>query len=138
MNENQLNKLKGRLLNVQTQLTGASILLEKCDPLVNSKIQQANKLVAEAFEMSKSIKPVEIPQPQSKKKKHKTREIITEVIIARNEPTTYNRLCRNYSEIRNRQNEVIERTCIIGMDMCYCSKKCAYATNNVCSTKVYK
>lgn len=29
MTENQLNKLKNRLLNIQTQLNGASIVLEK-------------------------------------------------------------------------------------------------------------
>lgn len=140
MNENQLNKLKGRLLNVQTQLSGASILLEKCDPLINSKIQQANKIVAEAFEMCKTIRTVEVSQAESKKKYKKRQQSFSylvphEVIIQRNEPPTYNRLCRNYSEIRNRNNEVIERTCVVGMDMCYCSKKCAYATNNVCSLK---
>lgn len=32
MTENQLNKLKGRLLNVQTQINGASILLSKNEP----------------------------------------------------------------------------------------------------------
>ena len=41
----------------------------------------------------------------------------------------------SYSEIRNRDNKVLERTCVVGMDMCYCSKKCAYATNNVCSLR---
>lgn len=140
MNENQLNKLKNRLLNIQTQLGGASVLLEKGEPLINSKIQNANKLVAEAFEMCKSIKTKEIPVQVSQKKRKKREESFSyltphEVIIQRNEPPTYNLLCRNYSEIRNRKNEVIERTCVIGMDMCYCSKKCAYATNNVCSIR---
>ena len=37
MTENQLNKLKNRLLNIQTQLNGASIVLEKGEPLINSK-----------------------------------------------------------------------------------------------------
>ena len=139
MTENQLNKLKSRLMNIQTQLTGASGLLEKGEPFINSKIQNANKLVAEAFEMCKTIKPVE-PDERSQKKYKKKQQSYSclvphEVIIQRNEPPTYNRLCRNYSEIRNRKNEVIERTCVVGMDMCYCSKKCAYATNNVCSLK---
>ena len=140
MTENQLNKLQNRLLNIQTQLMGASLILEKGEPLINSKVQNANKLIKEAFEMCKTIKTQEV-QPQVSKKKHKQREnsfsylVPHEVVIQRNEPPTYNRLCRNYSEIRNRKNEVIERTCVIGMDLCYCSKKCAYATNNVCSLK---
>lgn len=140
MTENQLNKLKNRLLNIQTQLNGASIVLEKGEPLINSKITQANKLVAEAFEMCKSVKTYEpTPTETKKKKKHKDQaySYLTphNVIIQRNEPPTYNRLCRNYSEVRTRDNNVIERTCMVGMDMCYCSKKCAYATNNVCSLR---
>ena len=140
MTENQLNKLKNRLLNIQTQLNGASIVLEKGEPLINSKITQANKLVADAFEMLKHVKTYEpTPQQQQKKRRHKEQaySYLTphNVIISRNEPLTYNRLCRHYSEIRDRNSVVIERTCIVGMDMCYCSKKCAYATNNVCSLR---
>jgi len=138
MTENQLNKLKNRLLNIQTQLSGASILLEKNDPFINSKITDANKLVKEAFKMCDTIKTQE-EQPAKKKQKkwhdNSSPLVPHHVIISRNEAPTYNRLCRNYSEIRNRKNEVIERTCLIGMDMCYCSKRCAYATNNVCSSK---
>lgn len=140
MNENQLNKLKGRLLNIQNQLDGASILLSKGEPIINSKIQEANKLVKEAFRLCESIKTVEVPQTVSKKKYKKREESFSyltphEPIIQRNEPATYNRLCRNYSELRTRDNQLIERTCMIGMDLCYCSKKCPYATNNVCSLK---
>lgn len=140
MTENQLNKLKNRLLNIQTQLNGASIVLEKGEPLINSKITQANKLVADAFEMLKHVKTYEpTPQQQQKKRRHKEQaySYLTphNVIISRNEPPTYNRLCRNYSEIRDRNSVVIERTCMVGMDMCYCSKKCAYASNNVCSLR---
>lgn len=140
MTENQLNKLKNRLLNIQTQLGGASIQLSKGEPLINSKIQQANKLVAEAFKMCETIKTQEIQPEVSKKKWKKKQESFSylvphEVIIQRNEAPTYNILCRNYSEIRTRDNKVLERTCVVGMDMCYCSKKCAYATNNVCSLK---
>lgn len=136
MTENQLNKLKGRLLNVQTQINGASILLSKNEPALNSKIQEANKIIADVLIACESIKTLEIP-PVQPKKKHKayTHEVVREVIIARKEPATYNRLCRNYSEIRTRDNKVLERTCMVGMDMCYCSKKCAYATNNVCSLR---
>ena len=140
MTENQLNKLKNRLLNIKTQLNGASIVLEKGEPLINSKITQANMLVADAFEMCKHVKTYEpTPQQQQKKRRHKEQaySYLTphNVIISRNEPPTYNRLCRNYSEVRDRNSVVIERTCVVGMDMCYCSKKCAYATNNVCSLR---
>lgn len=140
MTENQLNKLKNRLLNIQTQLNGASIVLEKGEPLINSKITQANKLVADAFEMLKHVKTYEpTPQQQQKKRRHKEQAFSNltphNVIISRNEPPTYNRLCRNYSEITTGTGKVLERTCIVGMDMCYCSKKCAYATNNVCSLR---
>lgn len=140
MTENQLTKLKNRLLNIQTQLSGASIILEKSEPIMNSKIQNANKLVKEVFEMCETVKTKEIPVAVSKKK-YKRKEdsfsylVPREVIIQRNEPATYNTLCRNYSELRNRDNKVIERTCVVGMDMCYCSKNCAYATNNVCSSR---
>jgi len=139
MTENQLNKLKGRLLNVQTQLAGASILLAKNDPLINSKVQDALKTVKDVYGMCDTIKTEE-EQPAAKKKrmeKHKRYSELTPhiEIVHRKEAPTYNRLCRNYSEIRNRKNEVIERTCVVGMDMCYCSKNCAYATNNVCSTR---
>ena len=135
-----MNKLKSRLANVQVQLIGASGLLSKGEPFLNSKIQNANKLVGEVLKACDSIKTKEIEPEISQKKRRKKEQSYSyltphEVIIHRNEPATYNLLCRNYSEIRNRKNEVIERTCIIGMDMCYCSKKCAYATNNVCSNK---
>jgi len=140
MNENQLNKLKGRLLNVQVQLQGASLMLQKGEPFINSKVQEANKLVKEAFEMCETIKTVEVSKKQQKKRYQRREESFSdltphEVIIQRNEPPTYNILCRNYSEIRDGKNKVIERTCVIGMDLCFCSKKCAYATNNVCSLK---
>ena len=140
MTENQLNKLQNRLLNVQTQLGGASVLLSKGEPLINSKITQANKLVVEAFQMLESVKtyePTRAEQQRKKKRKEKAFSDLTphKVIISRNEPPTYNRLCRNYSEVRDSNNKVLERTCVVGMDMCYCSKKCAYATNNVCSLR---
>lgn len=137
MTENQLAKLKRRLINVQSQLAGAETLLSRGEPFINSKLQEANKLVGAALEMCEKIKPCDNP-PGEKFRKQKLKDKyyseVREVIIARNEPPTYNLVCRNYSETRNRKNEVIERTCLIGMDLCYCSKKCAYATNNVCST----
>lgn len=135
MTENQLTKLKGRLLNIQTQINGASILLSKSEPEINSMMQEANKIVADVLIKCDSIKPVEIPQEPPKKKHKREHYPQATVIIARNEPATYNLRCRNYSELRNDRNELIERTCIIGMDLCYCSKNCAYATNNVCSLR---
>ena len=136
MTENQLTKLKNRLINIQAQLSGASVILAKREPFINSKVSDANKLVAEALKMCENIKTHE--PTQEKPKKHRSKEVYIsgthEVIIARNEPPTYNRLCRHYSEIRS-NGKVLERTCIVGMDMCYCSKKCAYATNNVCSLR---
>ena len=135
MTENQLNKLKGRLLNIQTQLVGASAVLGKSEPILNSKIQDANKLIADVLKGCDSIKTFDPEQTSKKRKKEYSYLVPHEVIIQRNEPPTYNLLCRNYSEIRNRENKVLERTCVIGMDMCYCSKKCAYATNNVCSLR---
>lgn len=136
MTENQLNKLKGRLLNIQTQINGACILLSKKEPHLNSKMQEANKIIADALIECESIKTEEVePTPPKKKRKTVTHEVVREVIIARSEPATYNRLCRNYSEIRTRDGKVLERTCVVGMDMCYCSKNCAYATNNVCSLR---
>ena len=136
MTENQLTKLKNRLINVQAQLSGASVILAKGEPFINSKVSEANKLVAEALKMCENIKTHE---PQEKPKKHRSKEVYIsgthEVIIARNEPPTYNKLCRHYYEVRTRDNKVLERTCIVGMDMRYCSKKCAYATNNVCSLR---
>ena len=134
MTENQLTKLKGRLLNIQTQINGASILLSKNEPEINSMIQEANKIIADVMIKCESIKTQEVEE-QPKKKRKKEYYPQATVIISRNEPPTYNMMCRNYSEIRNRKNEVIERTCVIGMDLCYCSKRCAYATNNVCSLK---
>ena len=140
MTENQLNKLKNRLLNVQTQLRGAGILLEKNEPLINSKVQEASKIVSDVIGMCDCIKTCEVPPGEDYRRK-KLREkqfsylVPHEVVIQRNEAPTYNKLCRHYSEVRNAQGKVMERSCNVGMDMCYCSMKCAYATNNICSTR---
>ena len=134
MTENQLTKLKGRLLNIQTQINGASILLSKNEPEINGMMQEANKIISDVMIKCESIKTQEVEE-QPKKKRKKEYYPQATVIIARNEPPTYNMMCRNYSELRNRKNEVIERTCVIGMDLCYCLKRCAYATNNVCSLR---
>ena len=139
MTETQLKKLKGRLLNIQVQLASASALLSKGDLALDSKIHDATKIVADVLIACDSIKTQEVPQSVSKKYKRREQSfsdlVPHEVIIQRNEPATYNRLCRNYSEIRTATNKVLERTCVIGMDLCYCSKNCAYATNNVCSLR---
>lgn len=139
MTENQLNKLKARLMNIQTQLVGAELLLQKNNPLINSKVQDALKIVKDVYGMCDTIKPEE-EHPAAKKKRLDREKRFSDLtphveIVHRNEAPTYNRLCRNYSEIRDGKNNVLERTCVVGMDMCYCSKKCAYATNNVCSSR---
>ena len=140
MTENQLNKLRGRLLNIQTQLNGASLLLEKGEPMINSKVMDALKIVKDVYGMCDTIRTEEQTKAEQQKKRKRKEQSYSDlvphqVIIQREEAPTYNRLCRNYCETRNRKNEVIERTCIVGMDMCYCSKRCAYATNNVCSLR---
>ena len=79
MTENQLNKLKGRLLNIQTQINGACILLSKKEPQLNSKMQEANKIIADALIACESIKTEEV-EPVQPKKKHKayTHEVVRE------------------------------------------------------------
>lgn len=134
MTENQLTKLKGRLLNIQTQINGASLLLSKSEPEINSMMQEANKIISDVMIKCESIKTKEVEE-QPKKKRKKEYYSQPTVIIARSEPPTYNLRCRNYSELRDRNNNLISRTCIVGMDLCYCSKQCAYATNNVCSLR---
>lgn len=140
MTENQLNKLRNRLLNIQTQLNGASIVLQKEQPLINYKVQDAVKIVSDVYKMLDTIKtcenpPGEVYRKKKLKEKQKSFSDLTphEVIISRSEPPTYNKLCRHYSHIETKGGH-IERTCEVGMDLCYCSMKCAYATNNVCST----
>lgn len=137
MTENQVTKLKSRLLNVQVQLGGASLLLEKNEPFINSKITDANKLVKEALSMLDKVKTHEVSNAEGKRKRKRKEKSFSYLIPhePRNEKPSYNILCRNYSEVRDSNNNVLERTCVVGMDMCYCSKKCAYATNNVCSLR---
>ena len=109
------------------------------------KDENADKPVKDA-ELTRDLTVARVAQPseemkseqkRQKKRKEKAFSDLTphKVIISRNELPTYNRLCRNYSEVRDSSNKVMERTCVVGMDMCYCSKKCAYATNNVCSLR---
>lgn len=142
MNENQLIKFKNRLLNIQTQLQGGILGLGKAttEEQIKTKLLTATKLVKEAFEMSDGIETREVTKAEQKKirKKIESRysDLTPHVEIIRREGTpTYNIQCRNYGEYRDRNGKVIERTCTVGMDMCYCSKNCAYATNNVCSLK---
>ncbi len=77
MTENQLIKLKNRLLNIQTQLQGGTLVLggSVTEQNIKARLETAIKKVKECYELT------------------------------------------------------------VGMDMCYCSKNCAYATNNVCSLK---
>ena len=142
MNQNQLTKFKGRLLNMLTQLGGASLVLGKTteEQQINTKILQANALIKEALKMCDNVKTREVTKAEQKniRKKIENRysDLTTHVEIIRREGTpTYNIQCRNYGEYRDMKGKVIERTCTGGMDLCYCSKNCAYATNNVCSLK---
>ena len=105
MTENQLNKLKARLMNIQTQLVGAGGVL-KDEPLINSKLQEANNQIIKFMRMCDSIKTKDPTKAEQKKARKRRLEgysylVPHEVIIQRNEAPTYNRLCRNYSEIRN-------------------------------------
>ena len=76
MTENQLTKLKNRLINVQAQLSGASVILSKNEPFINSKVNDANKLVAEALKMCETIKTHEPTQEQQERPKHKRLQML--------------------------------------------------------------
>ena len=141
MNENQHTKFKNRLLNIQTQIQSGANLLGKAtiEEQIKTKLLQASKLIRDAYDMTDGIVTREVPKAESQKirakKESKYTDLIPhEAIVDRHEEPTYNLKCRNYGEIRYKDGKV-ERTCIVGMDMCYCSVKCAYATNNVCSLK---
>lgn len=141
MNENQHTKFKNRLLNIQTQIQSGANLLGKAtiEEQIKTKLLQASKLIRDAYDMTDGIVTREVPKAESQKIRQKKESKYTalvphEVIVDRHEEPTYNIKCRNYGEIRYKDGKV-ERTCIVGMDMCYCSVKCAYATNNVCSLK---
>lgn len=45
----------------------------------------------------------------------------------------FNEKCRYYN-----CNHLGERSCSCGMDMTFCSRSCAFATNAVCSTRAYE
>ena len=141
MNENQLVKFKNRLLNIQTQLQGGTLALGKDtkEEQIKSKLLYATQLVKEAFEMTDEIRTKEISKAESQRIRQRKESKYSDltphnVIIRSEEAPTYNLRCRNYGEIRYKDGR-IERTCVVGMDMCYCSKNCAYATNNVGSLK---
>lgn len=141
MNENQHTKFKNRLLNIQAQIQSGANLLGKAtiEEQIKTKLLQASKLIRDAYDMTDGIVTREVPKAESQKIRQKKESKYTDLIpheniIDRHEEATYNLKCRNYGEIRYKDGR-IERTCIVGMDMCYCSVKCAYATNNVCSLK---
>lgn len=142
MNENQLMKFKNRLLNVQTQIQGGTLGLGKStvEQQINTKLLMAVKLIKDAYDMTDGIETKELAKAEQKKGRERKERgysdlIPTREIVRREEAPTYNLRCRNYGEYRDLNGKVIERTCVVGMDMCYCSKNCAYATNNVCSLK---
>ena len=142
MNENQLVKFKNRLLNIQTQLQGGTLGLGKAttEEQIKTKLLSATKLVKEAFEMCDGLETKEVTKAEQKKTRKKIESRYSDLtphveIIRGTGKQTYNIQCRNYGEYRDLKGKVIERTCTVGMDMCYCSKNCAYATNNICSLK---
>lgn len=141
MNANQLTKFKNRLLNIQTQIQSGINLLGRstAEQLVSAKLSTALKIIRECYDLTDGIETHETTNAENdrlrRRKESKYTDLIpNNVIIRRDEAPTYNLKCRNYGEVRY-QNGRVERTCVVGMDMCYCSKNCAYATNNVCSLK---
>ena len=141
MNENQLTKFKNRILNIQTQIQSGINLLGRSTPeqLVSAKLSTALKIIRETYDLTDGIETHELTKAENQRLKQRKESKYSDltphnVIIRREEAPTYNLRCRNYGEIRYKDGR-IERTCVVGMDMCYCSKNCAYATNNVCSLK---
>lgn len=139
MTQNQLVKLKNRILNITTQLQGANLVLNRSttEQQIAWKVDNAIKLMRECYELLDSVttyEPTKEQQQKARKKKEGSPLIpVHTVIIQRQEEPTYNKRCHHYEETRENGN--VEHTCEVGMDMCYCSVRCAYATNNVCSTK---
>ena len=137
MNENQLKKFKGHLLNICTQIENASLKLsnEPIEQQTNHRLRLALQQIKMSYELAQEIKAIEPPQikPKKKQKYYPMPEVV--VIQKESAPRTYNLRCRNYGEIIDKDGKVIERTCVIGMDLDFCSKNCAYATNNVCTLK---
>ena len=141
MTENQLIKLKNRLLNIQTQLQGGTLVLGRSttEQNIRARLETAIKTIKDCYELTDGIETYEPTKEENQKLRKRKEGKYTDltphtVIIQRHEEPTYNLRCRNYGEVRY-QNGKVERTCVVGMDMCYCSKNCAYATNNVCSLK---
>lgn len=140
MTQNQLVKLKNRILNITTQLQGANLVLNRSttEQQIAWKVDNAIKLMRECYELLDSVKtyePTKEQQQKARKKKEGCPLIpVHTVIIQRQEEPTYNKLCRHYKEMME-TNGKVEHTCEIGMDLCYCSIRCAYASNNRCSTK---
>lgn len=142
MTENQLIKLKNRLLNIQTQLQGGALVLGRSttEQNIRARLETALKTIKDCYELTDGIETYEPSKAENQRaktrKEGKYTDLVPRTVIIHREGTpTYNIQCRNYGEYRDRNNKVIERTCTVGMDMCYCSKNCAYATNNVCSLK---
>lgn len=141
MNANQLIKFKNRLLNIQTQVQGGILALGRSttEQVIHAKLDTALKMLKECYDLTDGIETHETTKAENdraRKRKESRYSDLTphNVIIQRQEAPTYNLRCKNYGEVRY-QNGKVERTCVVGMDMCYCSKNCAYATNNVCSLK---
>lgn len=135
MNDSQLRKFKGSLVNINSQIQSACLKLTN-DPdeqQTMHRLRLAAHQIDEALKQAENIKAREVEQRKPKKKKvYPTPEI---VVVRDPLPRTFNMRCRNYTEVRDKTGNTIERGCIVGMDMDFCSKNCAYATNNVCTLK---
>ena len=70
---------------------------------------------------------------KKKANKEKVDKYIAETISPSKTEQDWNIHCKFYN-----QDSYGDRTCSCGMDMTFCSKKCAYASNVVGSTPVYK
>ena len=127
MKKDQIRKMRGCFDSILFQLDAslAKIGTTRAEQTTAEHINQAIAQLKRAAETLDFIIPTDAPHPR-------------EIYDPREYWETYNLVCRNYTEVRNKSGKIIERGCIVGMDMTFCSKNCAYATNNVCTLKAKK
>ena len=105
--------------------------------LMRKVIDRSNEVVNwwdnyEKKMLRKKEHQIEIVIAQEKKaKKEKFTKELEKIINPEPEVQQFNMRCRYYCQSGS------QRYCSCGMDMIFCSKKCAYATNVVGSTKVF-
>ena len=124
MKKDQIRKMRGCFDSILFQLDAslAKIGTTRAEQTTAEHVNQAIAQLKRAAETLDFIIPTDAPHPR-------------EIYDPREYWETYNLMCRNYTEVRNKSGKIIERGCIVGMDMTFCSKNCAYATNNVCSLR---